>query len=468
MAPCRSHGSDLLRDPGQPTGIRPPWHAAIVEGASTTFDAPASTERHPPGAAARVAVVEGQRPQVVELSRDRDASVGRSRSCDVVIEDRAASRLHATLQWSGGRTVRLTDHGSRNGTLVDGRPVTGSVELVSGSQLTIGSVVLVVSVPPTAAPSELPRSVVDDGIVASDPVMVAVIEIADRAARSDVTVLLDGETGAGKELVASRIHRQSRRAGGPFIAVNCGSIPDTLAESTLFGHEKGAFTGASSQRRGLFEAANGGTLFLDEVGELSPGVQARLLRVLEERILVRVGATEPLPVDVRVITATNRDLSAMVRGGAFRQDLLYRIDVLRITLPPLRSRPDDIEPLAARFLGELARGRDVRFSPDVVEALRRHAWPGNVRELRNVIERALTMAVGDTIQLDDLFGQATPDRGGQLRSRVHDVERDAIVEALEHCGGNQTRAAQRLGVSRRALIYKMERLGLKERPPSRG
>ena len=438
-----------------------------MSDAGTTFDVPARGE---PDATprARIAVVRGQAPAVVELARGQDISLGRSRTSSLVIEDGAASRLHATLRWEGGQTVSLTDHGSRNGTLADGRPVTGTATLVSGSEIAIGAVVLVVSVPPMAPTSERPPGPIEeDTLVAFDPVMIAVIDIADRAARSDVTVLLEGETGVGKELVARRIHAKSRRREAPFVATNCGSIPEALAESTLFGHERGAFTGASQERAGLFEAANRGTLFLDEVGELSLHVQTRLLRVLEEGSLLRVGSTEPMPIDVRIVAATNRDLSERVRAGAFRQDLLYRIDVLRITVPPLRSRPDDLIPLATRFLREHARGRRVSLSDEAVAALRAHDWPGNVRELRNVIERAVTVASGDRIGPDDLFGAERPGRGGALRSQVSDVERDAIVEALELSSGNQTRAAERLGISRRALIYKMERLGLKPRPPSR-
>ena len=439
-----------------------------MSDAGTTFDVPARGEADA-APRARIAVVRGQAPAVVELVRDRDVSLGRSRTSSLVIEDGGASRLHATLRWGGGQTVSLTDHDSRNGTLADGRRVTGTVSLVSGSEVTIGSVVLVVSVPPSAPASEGPAGPIEEGaLLAFDPVMIAVIDIADRAARSDVTVLLEGETGVGKELVARRIHAKSRRSEAPFVATNCGSIPEGLAESTLFGHARGSFTGASQERVGLFEAANQGTLFLDEVGELSPHVQTRLLRVLEEGALLRVGSTDPIAIDVRIVAATNRDLSERVRAGAFRQDLLYRLDVLRITLPPLRSRPDDLIPLATRFLREHAHGRRLRLSEEAVAALRAHTWPGNVRELRNVIERAVTVASGETIDPDDLFGAARPGRGGALRSQVSDVERDAIVEALELSGGNQTRAAERLGISRRALIYKMERLGLKPRPPSRG
>ena len=274
----------------------------------------------------------------------------------------------------------------------------------------------------------------------------------------------------GKEVLARFIHRHSGRADASFVAVNCGSIPESLAEATLFGHERGAFTGAATAREGWFEAAHRGTLLLDEVAELSLATQARLLRVLEERCLSRVGGTESLPIDVRIIAATNRDVDAAVLSGRLREDLLFRLDVLRISIPPLRQRPDDLLPLAERFLRQLGGGRPLRLAPDAVERLRRHDWPGNVRELRNVLERACALVEGDVLRASDLESVAAgrkPRAAGVLRDHVGDAERDAIVAALDSCRGNQSRAARRLGISRRTLIYKLEKYGLKPPPTPR-
>ncbi len=425
----------------------------MTEG--TTWDArPAADE--PP--TAWVAVVSGDERRVVALPARTEVSVGRSRSSGIPIEDHAVSRLHATLCWDGGERVALTDHGSRNGTFVRGRRIDRTTSLASGDEIRIGPARLLVVVPGAlrAHPAEPPLSI--------DPAMQPVIALVDRAAQSDLPVLILGETGVGKELLARRIHDRSARASGPFVATNCGTITESLAEATLFGHERGAFTGADARRGGLFEAAHRGTLFLDEVGELSVGTQARLLRVIEEGKVTRVGATRPTDVDVRILTATHRDLDRMVHDGLFRRDLLYRLDVLRVRVPPLRERPDDVVFLAERFLAE----HDARLALDGAAKARlcAHPWPGNVRELRNAIARAAAMRHGDVLGASDIELPETVGAGGALSGRVADAERDAILDALEACGGNQTRAAQRLGISRRALIYKMEKRGLKPLPPS--
>ncbi len=297
--------------------------------------------------------------------------------------------------------------------------------------------------------------------------MLRALALVERSARSDSGVLLLGETGVGKDLLARRVHDLSLRAREPFVAINCAAIPDAVGESTLFGHERGAFTGATARREGVLEAAHGGTLFLDEIGELSLASQARLLRALDDRAVRRVGGVEDVPADVRVVAATNRDIDALVAEGRVRDDLRYRIAVFVIAVPPLRERPDDIEPLAERFAREHAPGRNVRFAPDALLALRRHGWPGNVRELRNVVQRALAAADEDVVRAADLgeLVGAPLSAAGLLRT-VDDAERDAIIAALRDCDGNQTKAAERLGISRRALIYRLEKLGLKPPPPS--
>jgi DNA-binding NtrC family response regulator len=313
-------------------------------------------------------------------------------------------------------------------------------------------------------------------VVAVDPLMKQVFQLAARAAASPITVLIVGETGVGKEVVADAIHRLGPRAKEPLVRLNCASLPETLVESELFGHEKGAFTGAVGPKQGFFEAAAGGTLFLDEVGELPPTTQAKLLRALEQRRIVRVGGTKEIVVDARLVCATNRDLEEEVVRGRFRQDLFFRISAFVIPVPPLRDRRMEVVPLATRFVRELASdfGDAVAtISPEALEALRAYDWPGNVRELRNVIERALVLSGGEPIEphhlpdriCEDVPSTPTPrlGRAFNVRQRVAEVERDAVVNALESTGGNQSQAARKLGISRFALIRLMVKHDLKPR-----
>jgi len=304
--------------------------------------------------------------------------------------------------------------------------------------------------------------------------------LVDRVAGSELPVLVVGETGSGKELVARAIHDKSPRASRPLRAVNCGALPQNLIESELFGHERGAFTGADAEHPGLFEQAHGGTLLLDEVGELSPSAQAALLRVLETRRVKRVGGVEERPVDVRVVAATHRDLHQDVARGAFRQDLLYRLDGMTLSVPPLRERVEEILPLAMRFLADAQRNAksSVReIDADAQLRLRRHDWPGNVRELRNVIERANVLAQGATLTVADLparlRGESSPpnapirppdeEAGAAFKERVQRYEIDLIVDALRRAGGNQTAAAKLLDMPLRTLVHKIKSYGIKKR-----
>jgi DNA-binding NtrC family response regulator len=293
-----------------------------------------------------------------------------------------------------------------------------------------------------------------------------------------IPVLIQGETGTGKEVVARQIHERGPRAGKPMLCVNCAAIPDQLTESTLFGHEKGAFTGADRRQRGAFERADGGTLLLDEVGELSAGAQASLLRVLETGHISRVGGGEEIPVDVRVLAATHRDLEAMCRAGGFRQDLLFRINTMTLKIPPLRQRGEEIEPLALAFLQQAneANGCQVSgISPEALELLRRHSWPGNVRELRNVIHRAVVIALGPQITPEDLpeelAGAGGPaaaplpiqeQEAGDLdfKTRVQQFEIGLIRQALASTSGNQTEAAKLLRIPLRTLAHKVKTFGI--------
>ena len=319
------------------------------------------------------------------------------------------------------------------------------------------------------------RDVVEPlGIVAKSPRMQQVVDLARRVAKVDATVLITGETGVGKERIARLVHDESTRAVGPFIAVNCGAITETLLESELFGHKRGAFTGAASDRPGLFEAANRGTLLLDEIGDISPGMQVKLLRVLQEREIRRVGENRSRPVDVHVLAATNRDLAHGVAEDTFRQDLYYRLKVVELHVPPLRDRRDDILPLARLLLGEAAvrMGREISgLTPRAADQLLRYDWPGNVRELENAMERAVALARGSRVDLDDLpeeIRQAFPKpvaNEGTVQP-LSDVEKEYILAVLQLNGGNQTRTAEQLGIGSATLYRKLKKYGSSNSAPA--
>jgi len=312
------------------------------------------------------------------------------------------------------------------------------------------------------------RDVEPLGIVAKSARMREVVDLARRVAKVDSTVLITGESGSGKERIGRLVHEESTRAAGPFIAVNCGAITETLLESELFGHARGAFTGATQDRPGLFEAANGGTLLLDEVGEVSPGMQVKLLRVLQEREVRRVGENRSRRVDVRVVAATNRDLAHGVAGGAFRQDLYYRLKVVELHVPPLRERRDDVLPLARVLLADAAlrmKRKIAGLAPAAADQLLRYEWPGNVRELENAMERAVALARGSRVDLEDLpeeIRQAFPTpvaSSGRVRP-LEEVEKEYILAALELNAGNQTRTAEQLRIGSATLYRRLKSYGL--------
>jgi DNA-binding NtrC family response regulator len=317
-----------------------------------------------------------------------------------------------------------------------------------------------------------------------DPLMAALLDRATQLARAEASVLIGGESGTGKEVLARHIHAASRRARGPFVALNCAALPESLLESELFGHEKGAFSGAVAARKGKFEQAEGGTLLLDEIGEMDPRLQAKLLRVIQEREVDRLGGTQPVKVDVRLLAATNRDLAAEVRAGRFREDLYFRLNVVGLRIPPLRDRPADIPALAAHFARRFADANGLprrELSPEALGLLAAHPWPGNVRELENAMHRAVLLASGPhidagAIELTPLPAgpaqavaapgpapgaapEAAPVPAGSVAAligrRVEEVERDLILETLSHCLGNRTRAAEILGISIRTLRNKL-------------
>ena len=308
--------------------------------------------------------------------------------------------------------------------------------------------------------SLLPRGDEGDDFVTADPATRELLALVDRVAPRDVAVLVTGESGTGKELVARRLHARSTRAKAPFVAVNAAALPETLAESELFGAEKGAFTGADQARAGRFEEASGGTLFLDEVGELPLPLQAKLLRALEERAVRRLGGVRETPVDVRLVAATNRDLAFEAEAGSFRRDLYFRLAVVVVHVPPLRDRAGDVPLLAEHLAARLATRHGVpvpRLSAEALAALEAHAWPGNVRELRNVLERAVVVRGGEEIRAADLGLAGGP--ASQSLDRAH-REREALLEALRRTGGKREEAAKLLGISVRTLYYRLKQWGL--------
>jgi transcriptional regulator with GAF, ATPase, and Fis domain len=331
------------------------------------------------------------------------------------------------------------------------------------------------------------RPTTSKGFIAKDAVMLRLLELVERIAKSSIGVLIQGETGAGKEVIAGHLHRRSARAAKPFVALNCASLPANLLESELFGHEKGAFTGAVQAKPGLLETANGGTVLLDEIGETPLELQGKLLRALEQREVLRVGAVKARPIDVRFLAATNRDLEDEIVKKAFRQDLYFRINGVLIEVPPLRDRPGDIEALAEDFT-EQACAREERtrlaLAPETVARLKSYYWPGNVRELRNVIDRAVLLCTGTTITPEHLpldkmastrlvpgrsspaAAPAPPAAGATPLSGPRAEEKQRIVDALATCAGNQTRAAELLGISRRTLVNKLLEFGI-NRPRGR-
>jgi len=307
-----------------------------------------------------------------------------------------------------------------------------------------------------------------EGIIGDSGRMQEVLSLVRRVAPSDATVLIRGESGTGKELIARALHYASPRAAGPLVKVNCAALAESLLEAELFGHEKGAFTGAVAGRKGRFELADGGSIFLDEIGDLPPHLQVKLLRVLQEREFERVGSSRPIKVDVRLLAATHRNLEALVREGRFREDLYYRINVVTIVLPPLRERREDLPPLIEHFLSAFAgkNGKTVRgLTREAREALLRYDYPGNIRELENLMERAVVLTRDDVIGVEDLpLTLETPapgsGEGAGLIAAVEGLERRMIQEALAKADGTQTRAAELLGISERVLRYKLRKYGL--------
>jgi two-component system response regulator AtoC len=423
-----------------------------------------------PGAPQTFLVVRaGAHVSFLDLRDPGEWIVGRAADAGVVVDDRQVSRHHAKLTLSSG-VLAVEDLGSRNGTVVNGRTLHGGVVRVgTGDVVEVGGCQLVVATRSgrvASARSALgePMDMVD--VVVADSEMARLYATVRKVARMPTTVLILGETGSGKDVLAQRLHAWSQRASNPFVRINCAGIPESLLESELFGHERGAFTGADRRKVGYFEASKGGTIFLDEIGELSAGAQVRLLHVLENRTVTRLGGTTPMSIDVRVVCATHRDLQALVGEERFRADLYFRISPFIVRVPPLRERPVEVPLLAnvfVRQLGEQIGSPPPTIAPDAVAMLMGYRWPGNVRELRNAVEHAFVMAEGATLRREHFTSQirdlsmpagAVP-HAEPIRRRLGEVERERIEQALAAEDGNQTRAAARLGMPRRTLVYKL-------------
>ncbi|WP_437718970.1 sigma 54-interacting transcriptional regulator [Sorangium sp. So ce448] len=484
---------DPRRQAASPPSAEPARTAAEV---ATELDAAESapSERTPQGQASLIVRAGDGAARVIDLTDGDVVAVGRAPESTVCLDDARVSRNHARVA-RRGQTLALVDLGSRNGTSVNGAVVRGAERaLAGGDVIRIGPAEIVVAIaapaPVEAAPPEAlegPSSGAGAGFVVADEAMVKVFQVVQRLARAQTTVLVLGETGSGKEVVSEQLHRASPRAGGPFVRLSCAALPEALLESELFGHEKAAFTGADRRKIGYFEAAQGGTLLLDEIGEMPLAMQAKLLRVLESRRVARIGGTQEIELDVRVVCATHRDLQAEVAAGRFRQDLYYRISTFVLRVPPLRERRAEIALLAHRFAQQVAGRmgeRAPRVAPAAMQALEAHAWPGNLRELRNAVEHAVVLAEGGVIELEHLpasvvegaEGVAPPAStgappastgappsadGGTMPARLAELEKRSIEDALAAEGNNQTRAAKRLGISRRALLYKLDKYDIR-------
>ena len=384
---------------------------------------------------------------------------------DLVLTDPTVSRRHAAVEEKADGYV-IRDLDSTNGTLLDGVRVREAY-LTPGSVIGLGQTEI--SFSPVEERIEIPRSDRHrfGELIGSSSSMQEVYGILERVAPTDVTVLLDGETGTGKELAARAIHSNSRRSTGPFVVVDCGAVAPNLIESELFGHEKGAFTDAVKSRQGAFELADGGTIFLDEIGELSLDLQPKLLRALDRREIKRVGADRPVTVNVRVISATNKDLEREVKEGRFREDLYYRLSVVRIYMPPLRKREEDIETIALYLLKGISSeiGKKITgLSPEASSALTAYSWPGNVRELKNVLGRAAALCDGKRIEAKDLFlseGEKTATFEGLSGKTLEEIEKAAIHATLRSVSGNKTEAAKVLGIAYSTLYEKMKKYGMR-------
>jgi two-component system, NtrC family, response regulator AtoC len=427
-------------------------------------------------------IVLGDRVVTHELPVEGEVTLGRGHAATVFVDHASVSRLHARLRIGAGggagpTPLSLEDLDSANHTRVAGRTLAPQTPtpVRAGDAIELGDVVVVIQRGHVARP--VARRV-EATTLGRSAAMREVERVVERIAPGSISVLIAGETGVGKEVIADAIHRQSRRVDRPFVRLNCAAVAEQLLESEWFGYERGAFTGAAQAKPGLLETADGGTVLLDEVAELPMALQAKLLRVVEERSVMRVGGVRPRRIDVRFLAATHRDLEAEITKGTFRQDLYFRLNGVTLHVPPLRERREEIRSLASVFMAEAAaeaqRPRAPSLDPEALAWLEGYAWPGNVRELRNVVERAVLLASDDTISIRELpdrlrpvaptsapvvEASRTPGKGS-LRDAIADVEKQRVLDALAEAGGNQKRAAELLGIARGTLSARLEAYGI--------
>ena len=409
-----------------------------------------------PGRGARVSVRSGA------------ATIGTAEGSDLRLADPTVSRFHCEIRVRGD-AIALRDRGSTNGTYAGGVRVRDA-DVPAGTLLRVGNTVVRIDVGAEPAFVELSSRTSFGELVGAGAEMRRVYAILERVAQNDVTLLIEGETGTGKDVVARSLHAASRRAKGPYVPIDCGAIPENLIESELFGHVRGAFSGATSDRKGVFEEADGGTLFLDEIGEMPTSLQPKLLRAIETRTIRRVGASVARPVDVRIVAATNRDLARCVNAGTFREDLYFRLAVVEVTLPPLRSRPEDVPALAQHFFDRLSPESGA-LPESFLRTLCARSWPGNVRELRNFIERSVSLGFVAPVRAPEPSSPRPAPRVDVVplhlplkdarQAWTESFEEIYLRAMLEKTGGNVTRAAELAGVSRRFLQRLAARLGIR-------
>jgi DNA-binding NtrC family response regulator len=423
------------------------------------------------GYGARLLVLDESTSSMINLPARAVLLVGRAPDADVRLSHNSVSRHHARI-FVEDEGVRIADLESHNGVLINGERVQGARVLAPSDVVFIGEATLVLYAadghhgerpPLDGAATEL--LVGDRTVLLADPAMARLYDLVRRLAASDLSVLVLGETGAGKENVASAVHCWSRRKGGPFVAINCAAIAESLVESELFGHEKAAFTGATAVKIGLLESAAGGTVFLDEVGELPSAVQAKLLRAIETRRILRVGGVKEREIDIRLVAATHRHLEREVEVGRFRKDLFFRLGVATVVLPPLRDRLGEVALLAQRFLAAACATQEraeMALSPATQAVLRRYPWPGNVRELPAQVEAAATATTprpqvnGTATSTAPVEAPAAVDLRGDLERQLKAIERKRIIDALTECAGNQKCTAEKLGISLRTLVHRLD------------
>ncbi len=415
---------------------------------------------------ARFVVVKGRDEGKEAVIPKQSIAIGKLADNDLALTDPTVSRRHALVEERpDGYVIRDLD--STNGTFLDGVRVREGY-LAAGAVIKLGETEI--SFSPVEERIEILKSSSDrfGGLIGASTAMREVFGILERVAPTDMTILIQGETGTGKELAARALHERSRRAGGPFVVFDCGAVAPNLIESELFGHEKGAFTDAVKARQGALELADNGTIFLDEIGELTPALQPKLLRALDQHEVKRVGADRSIMVNVRVVAATNRDLEKEVKAGRFREDLYYRLSAVGVFLPPLRRRKEDVEPIARHLLEGISAEVNKKLtglSPEAASALRAYPWPGNVRELKNVLARAAALSDGGRIEVRDLFlshGKKADTLDGLGGKTLEEIEKAAIHATLKSVSGNKTEAAKILGIAYSTLYEKMKKYGMRE------